>query len=493
MKQEPFDYEPVRRSHSLSEKPVIWSENPGGTGGAAEDANSTVSQTKGASLNPPGQVNWVLRRGHFLSFVGLFLFTAVVYFRPYELIPALRGVTSMAYWLAFFTLVVFIPTQFGMEGTLTARPREVNLILLLGLCLLLSIPFGFDMARSWDGFADFSKVILMFIVMVNVVRTEQRLKVMLFLVLAVSSYLSVSAFSDYLAGNLKSDGYRVVGVIRSMFSNPNDLALHLVTMVPIAIALVLSTRNVFMKIVYAVCAILMLGAITFTYSRSGFIGLISTAAFLVWRLGRRQRLLTYAATVIALTLFITFAPGGYGKRVGEITGHDGSAMARQNDLKKSIIVILRYPLFGVGMDNYVLRSDTNTATHNAYTQVGADAGIIAMLAYILFLITPLKRLRQIERETLDSRRKDARFYYLAVGLQGSLIGYMVSSFFASVAFQWYVYYLVGYAVCLHRMYLAQQSVATGNTVARSEASRNGVSLDRLPAATAPPFTDARTY
>jgi hypothetical protein len=32
-----------------------------------------------------------------------------------------------------------------------------------------------------------------------------------------------------------------------------------------------------------------------------------------------------------------------------------------------------------------------------------------------------------------------------------LVGYMVVSFFASVAYQWYVYYLVAYAFCLHRL------------------------------------------
>ncbi|HEY6119602.1 MAG TPA: hypothetical protein VIV66_06575, partial [Pyrinomonadaceae bacterium] len=50
----------------------------------------------------------------------------------------------------------------------------------------------------------------------------------------------------------------------------------------------------------------------------------------------------------------------------------------------------------------------------------------------------------------------SRFHYLAIGLEASLIGYMVSSFFASVAFLWYVYYLIGYSVCLRRLYLASE-------------------------------------
>ena len=58
---------------------------------------------------------------------------------------------------------------------------------------------------------------------------------------------------------------------------------------------------------------------------------------------------------------------------------------------------------------------------------------------------------RIADETFDAR-SHSRFYYLALGLQASLLAYMVSSFFLSVAYLWYVYYLVGYAVCLRRIY-----------------------------------------
>jgi hypothetical protein len=89
-------------------------------------------------------------------------------------------------------------------------------------------------------------------------------------------------------------------------------------------------------------------------------------------------------------------------------------------------------------------------------------GIAAMVIYILFIITPFRRLRHIERETVESRRTEARFYYLAVGLQASLVGYMVASFFASVSYLWNVYYLVGYAYCLHWLYTARTDSVTAN-------------------------------
>src|SRR6185503_3794974 len=80
-----------------------------------------------------------------------------------------------------------------------------------------------------------------------------------------------------------------------------------------------------------------------------------------------------------------------------------------------------------------------------------EAGMLALVSYLMFIISPLRKLGQIARETLAARR-DSSFYYLAIGLQASLIAYMVSSFFLSVAFNWYVFYLVGYAVCLRRLY-----------------------------------------
>jgi O-antigen ligase len=108
-------------------------------------------------------------------------------------------------------------------------------------------------------------------------------------------------------------------------------------------------------------------------------------------------------------------------------------------------------VFGVGIDNYVLYSNSNHATHNAYTQVAVELGFPAMLVYILFLIAPLRQLRRIIDVT-QSSGSSARFHYLAIGLEASLIGYMIASFFASVAFVWYAYYLIAYAICLRRLY-----------------------------------------
>src|SRR4028119_733489 len=106
----------------------------------------------------------VLENGHALTYAGLFVFTAMLFFRPYEVIPALAGLSSpVALIIALFTMAVFLPSQWLLEGRLTARPTEVNLLLLLCLAALLSIPLSISPGESWVAFSDtFIKAVFIF-------------------------------------------------------------------------------------------------------------------------------------------------------------------------------------------------------------------------------------------------------------------------------------------------------------------------------------------
>jgi hypothetical protein len=410
----------------------------------------------------PETERWLRRRGHTVSFGLLFLFSVVLYLRPYEMIPALSGLTQMAFYTGIATLGVYAVTQLSLEGNLTARPREINLVLLLVLAALLSMPLAVSPADAWTKFTEMLlKTVLIFIVLVNVVRTELRLRMLLVLVLAVSIYLSINAINDYRmgafgTGAVESHDARIAGSIKGIFENSNDLAMHMVSMIPIALALGLGSRNILKKLAYFGATGLMVGAVVVTFSRGGFIGLVAASLLLVRRLGKKNRVATTGAMAFAVIMFLALAPGAFSSRLSTIFNSSadltGSSSQRTEVLKRSFWVALRYPLTGVGIGNFKHKSPRNLETHNAYTQVAAEMGVAAMVVYILFLVHPLKRLRLIENESY-SKKEQTRFYYLAVGLQGSLVGFMVSSFFGAVAYHWYVYYLVGYAVCLHRLYI----------------------------------------
>jgi probable O-glycosylation ligase (exosortase A-associated) len=427
-----------------------------------------------------------------LGYLGLFLFTSVLYFRPYEFFPEYTFLYSLAFWVAVCTLAVFFPAQFMLEGSLTARPREVNLLLLFTLLVVIGIPLATDSGAAWDLFSDlYVKNMLMFIVLVNVVRTERRLKWLLLLALAVGCVLSVSAFQDFRRGNFTVEGYRVAGNIGGMFGNANDMALHLVVTVPIAVGLFLQTRGLFKKVVYALCCVAMVAGIFFSYSRGAFLGLIFVVGALVWMLFRRNRAAAIVLFCVLTLALLVLAPGNYINRVVSIVDHSrdvaGSAQQRQAVLVRSFLITARHPLLGVGIGNFPIYSIRNLVTHNSYTQVSSELGLPALALYLMFILTPLRRLARIARETFDARR-DTRVYYLAVGLFASLVGYMVASAFVAVAYWPSVYYLVGYAVCLHRIYEAKQTAhenanAEGDGAIVQHAPTDHALNDHLPAAT----------
>jgi putative inorganic carbon (HCO3(-)) transporter len=429
---------------------------------ASSNSRQEASSAQGVEVNQADvkhrrlSKNPFLRRGHALTYAALFLFTIILYARPAEFYPS-PLTASIALIVGLLALAIFFPSQLALEGTLSARPREVNLVLLFCLTGLLSIPLAINPSEAWSQFSGtFIRCIVIFIVMVNAVRTERRLKWLLLLAIAVSCWLSLGALNDYWLGLLTVEGYRVAGVGKGIFGNSNDMAFHLVTIMPIAIAMIFATRGVVRRLIFAVSVVLMMGAIVVTYSRGAFLGGLFAIGFMAWKLGRSKRLTVFILGAIVLLLFLALAPGNYAVRIVSIfipsLDPVGSSGARQGELFRSLYVALRHPVFGIGMGNYATEmSYTGLVTHNAYTQVASEMGMPALVVYTMFVVTPLKRLGQIARETLTVPAS-SRYYYLAIGLQASLLAYLVSSFFSSVAYLWYVYYLVAYAVCLRRLY-----------------------------------------
>ena len=470
------EYQPVTRSRRqrVSETGNVFGEkwSPGSEGvhpnNAQEPDRKQSASLRWNVFDQNHSTATLLKHGHAFSYAALFVFTAILYARPAEFYPS-PLTASIALLVGIATLGFYIPTQLSLEGTLTARPREVNLVLLFCLTGLLSIPLAINPHEAWAEFSGtFIRCIVIFIVMINVLRTEARLKGLLFLALASSIWLSIEAINDYRLGLMTVEGYRAAGRGTGIFGNTNDMALHLVTILPISVALMFGSKGVVRKFLYGACAAVMISAIVLSYSRGAFLGMVVVLLFIALKLGRRRRVEIALAVLGFAAAIVLLAPDKYGSRLLSIVipslDPEGSADSRRGELFRSIYIALRHPLLGIGMGNYQPEmSYKGLVTHNSYTQVASEMGMTALACYTMFILTPLKKLAQIGRETFETRR-DSRFYYLALGLQASLLAYLVSSIFLSVAYVWYVYYLVAYAVCLRRLYESE----TGRVVVPEE-------------------------
>ncbi len=404
---------------------------------------------------------WLSRNGHTLTYIGIFLFTLIVYFRPYEWVPGLSSFSSMAFWVAIATLLMYLPSQLSAENSLTVLPTEIKCALFLGFWSLLTIPIARDPSMAWERFSEeYVKVVVIFVVMINILRTKSRLKGIMWLGTAAGLVLSYEAVRLYREGVFLAGGYRVdIDFVSGMFGNSNDLALHFVIFTPIAIALGIASKNKFFKLAYFITAMLMVMGNMVTQSRSGFLGLLGVAVVLVWKFGKKQRFKTgLISSIVGLTV-VAFAPGNYGLRLLSIfipaLDPVGSSDQRSQLLTQSLWATLYNPL-GLGIGNFRVISIRNLETHNAYTQVSSELGWLAIVVYIILLISPLRKLGAIERR-MFAREDFSWIYYLSIGVQASMVGYLISSFFAPVAYNWFIYYIIAFAICLRRLYQIEQS------------------------------------
>ena len=399
---------------------------------------------------------WLVRNGHFATYIALFLFTAMVMIRPFEIVPGLQFMASTTIYFAIVTIALYIPSQIVTEGNLTMLSTEVKAILAMTLIATVTMPIARNPAMSWDVYTDlYIKAVAIFIVLVNVVRTRKRLMALLWISFGIGAYLAFETIRLYMAGQFTVEGYRVgIDEVKGIFGNPNEMAMHFIMMLPLVITLGIASKSFLMRMVYFSFAALFVVGNMFTYSRGGFLGLIAVASVLVWKLGRKNRVNVTAASLVAGAVILVVAPGNYGLRLLSIfipsLDPVGSSNSRKEGLITSLLVTARNP-WGIGIGNSPLFGARNLQTHNAYTQVSAELGILGLIAYLVFMVSPFRKLGAIER-TLYKAGEANWFYYLAIGLQASMVGYMVTSFFASVAYNWFVYYLIAYAVAFRRIY-----------------------------------------
>jgi O-antigen ligase len=98
----------------------------------------------------------------------------------------------------------------------------------------------------------------------------------------------------------------------------------------------------------------------------------------------------------------------------------------------------RYPIFGVGVHNFVVYSGRWKEVHDAYLQMGVEGGIPALILYLLFFWCGFSNLRRLRK----MRDLDPEIVLFVGALHSSLIGFIVGAFFAPEAYQFFPYFAV---------------------------------------------------
>jgi O-antigen ligase len=399
---------------------------------------------------------------HTLAFAGLFLFTVLLYVRPNDLFPEELGDFSTVKFIAIPTILIYVISRLAAGKRLTDWPIEIKMVgVILVLCIAF-IPFAASSADTIDRLSDpYLKVVAMFVLMVNLIDTKGRLRLLMQLMVVCATAIAIGAIADFVDARFSVEvngvATRIEGNLGGIFENPNDLATSLDLVIPIAIGLGVGRRGIGRLFYFGCAGILAVGVIT-TFSRGGFLGLLAVGSFLLWKVSRRNRSIAVASALGALLVLLAAAPGGYGDRLFSIVDNNkdktGSAQERTIILKRALLVSLRHPIIGVGMNNFHIYSYKERVAHNSFLEVAAELGVGGLIAYLILIFAPFRALKRIEARTSNFLAADheREIHHLSLAVQGSLVAYIVCSTFTSIEYLWYLYYPVAFAVALQKLY-----------------------------------------
>jgi O-antigen ligase len=403
---------------------------------------------------------------------GLLMFSILLFFRPQDQVRAL-GAVHISELAAMIGLVAMVALNAKRREPITRMTPELMGMLALTAVLLATVPTSFWPGGSLKVFTDlFSKVLLIFVLLVNTVTSPRRIERICWVIVLAFGYVSFRAWIDYARGVHIVEGGRIAGAAGGFFENPNDLALNLASFLPLAMMYVKRPGPIVKRVVSAGIVVLMFGTIIFTKSRSGMLG---TLAMMVTYLlvTRSLKPTTLIAGILAGMLVVPMMPQSFWNRMESITDASkdptGSREERRLLMEQAVQIFLDNPITGIGAGQFQNYGPPGQAkrwrvTHNAYLQVAAEMGVFALIAFLYLVIRAftaawwtrrelswIYRRRSKKRpapEPEDGLTEDERYYLQthAAAMLACMVGWAVCAFFASVAFNWTFYYLLGLSV-----------------------------------------------
>jgi hypothetical protein len=409
--------------------------------GTGDNSNATLTDAL------PG------RRSSFLAadptkgaFFWLSAFFVVYCARPEDWIPGLK-----LFPLAKITAILAMWGLFNSIGrtkrTLKDLPKESKL--LLAMIILLYI--GAFLSPIWKGGAlshtiDFSKIYIAWVLVFLLITTFDRLRRIIF----------IQAFSVVVvcaAALIKGHGTaRLEGVIGGIYSNPNDLAFAIVLSLPFALAFMLTSKTIFGKVLWLGGMLIMAVAIFATASRAGFIDLVISGSVTLYHFAiKGKRMYLLVATFMLGTLILLTVGGKLMDRFQALSGDSTTEMSAYGSYEDRMFLMGRaidgienYPIFGLGMHNFMTYSIIWHDVHMTYLQVAVEGGIPVVILYLMFFWLSFKNLK-ILRKTPGL---DEDIVLFVGALHSSMIGFIVGALFAPEGYQFFPYFAVAFTSTL---------------------------------------------
>lgn len=391
-----------------------------------------------------------------LPFWALIGFTFVLLIAPQSYFPALAS-ARIALVTAAAAMAAHLFNRFVYRQPLTVLSRELWLVACLVGWAILTVPLSYWPGGSVSFLLNvYFKSLVIFLLLVNTVNSVKRIRQVFWTLSLLGVPLAVVGVKNFFSGAFLPEGAvkRIIGYDAPLTGNPNDLALMLNLIFPLSVALLLITRRPLVRAILVVIICVEAAAVIFTFSRGGFVMLATLFLLYLWKFRRRAEQRWVLAVLLPLLLCLPLLVPSYLDRLATIADIEsdstGSAQERWNDWGAAVRFVLRNPIVGAGVGQGILalneeRGTLWRAVHNVYLEHAVELGIPGMVLFFMLLAGCVKSATSVQRRA-DRTPVFRELFYLAEGIQISLLAFAVAALFYPVGYQFYFYYMAGLAI-----------------------------------------------
>jgi probable O-glycosylation ligase (exosortase A-associated) len=406
---------------------------------------------------------WILiySSGTLASFVNP-VFGVMTYLFEYYLRPSLHWwglplpVLRYNYIISIVTIVTFVMHRSSLPSIVNAHRGPGGFLAALAMLMLVITPMAVDPARSWQLLTDsYLKFFLFHLLIVGTIRAEWAFDAFVLVHLFGAGWWGWEVYVDP-----KREASRLYNIGSGDTIGDNKAAVHLLSVIPLALIYAMTHDNKWVKGFSALVAPFVINALILCNSRGATVGiaaaLVSTLP--VAKSGHRVRAL--AAGVALVGLFYVLADPEFIERQQTIANYqdDGSATSRIESWQGGLELIKDYPL-GAGGGGYdrlspvyirdvvMMHDGAERAPHNTFVLVAAEWGILGLTLYVGYYGCCLWLLHRVRKTSPEG----GIWYYRAVALHMAMVGLFVGGAFTDRLYSEAPFWMGGLVVALHRL------------------------------------------
>jgi putative inorganic carbon (HCO3(-)) transporter len=369
-----------------------------------------------------------------MAFIGLLLYTACVFLRPGEWMPAFANLRIMQ----IIAIATIILTGLSLPANKEKNySSPVNLFVIgFFFTAILSHVSNTYLGGAISSAQDFGKNVLVYFLIVFLVNSEKKFNiyssflVMLSLVLAVQGIVQANTGVGMGGVTTYQGRIRALGI----FNDPNDLALAMVMILPLSLRTLFQDRVFVSKVLNCVFIGIILYAVYLTNSRGGLLALIIMFSYFF---GKKSKKLVLGGIIgISLLCIVVFL---LSSRLTTVAIDDASAYGRVDAWYQGIQMLKGAPIFGVG---YGLFTDYHyREAHNSFISVAAELGFVGLFLFVGIFYNVIRGLNFVAGEKITAEID-------SFALQASLIGFCCAAFFLTRAYIVLPYIILALSVSL---------------------------------------------